>query len=89
MNAMFLRVKGGIDFDTFENKSGEDVADIFNARRVTAVVNPENEWPTGVSFEDAEYPHVARHDSVESLLVLSHLISPFSTSLASTPRTCS
>jgi hypothetical protein len=41
MSAMFLRVKGGIDFDSFENKSGENVTDIFNAHNMAAGANPE------------------------------------------------
>ena len=86
---MFLRVKGGIDFDSFENKSGEDVTDIFNARSVTAEVVPKDKWSAGVSFENTEHPSVALHGVVQQLLVRSHLIAPFSVSLASTPRTCS
>ena len=86
---MFLRVKGGIDFDSFENKSGENVTDIFDTRSVAAGANPKHERPAGVSFEDAEHPSVALHGVVQQLLVQSHLIAPFSVSLASTLRTCS
>lgn len=86
---MFLRVKGGIDFDSFENKPGENVADIVFTHGVRFDAGPENEQPAGVSFEDTEHPSVVLHAAVQQSLTFSHLIFPKSVSRASVMRTSS